>query len=90
MSFMEIYWWGVGIAFPAILLYECVIDYHWDLRQMTMKEWIEDIICSFFSWLSVAFALFMIPYASKHPEVIDRDRDNKPKSKRKKQRHDYR
>jgi|GEM_PF-1745171 len=79
MTLLEIYLLGCAAAFVSIMLYECIIDFHWKLSLMSRREWIQDIVCSLLSWLIVPVVIFMFFYAKKHPEMISRDCDKKRK-----------
>jgi len=77
MSILQIYLLGCVAAFVLIMLYECIIDFHWNLSLMSRREWIQDIAVSFLSWPVVILALFMFYYTKKHPEIIKNDCDTK-------------
>lgn len=77
MTPLNIYLIGCIAAFIATLLYECIVDFNWNLSLMSAREWVQDIIVSALSWVAVALVIVMMFYVKKHPEVITRDCDKK-------------
>ena len=74
---LNIYLLGCIAAFIATILYECVVDFNWDLSRMSAREWVQDIVGSALSWATVALVVVMMYYTKNHPEVITRDCDKK-------------
>ena len=77
MTLLNIYLLGCIAAFIATILYECVVDFNWDLSRMSAREWVQDIVGSALSWATVALVVVMMYYTKNHPEVITRDCDKK-------------
>jgi len=67
MTLLEIYLLGCAAAFVSIMLYECIIDFHWNLSLMSRREWIQDIAGSLLSWLVVPVVIILFFYTKKHP-----------------------
>lgn len=77
MTLLQIYLVGCIAAFIATVLYECIVDFNWNLSHMSAREWVEDIVGSALSWITVALVVVMMFYTKSHPEVITRDCDKK-------------
>lgn len=54
-----LYFLGVIVAFFSILWFEKEYVVNGDLTKLTKREWIQDILLSFLSWISVALVIIV-------------------------------
>lgn len=74
---LQIYIIGCIAAFVMTILWEGKMLFNWNYSLMSANEWMQDILGSFLSWITVLLVVFMFYYTPRHPEVKTRDCDKK-------------
>ena len=62
---MEIYIFGVIASLIYLVLWEYFVDHNRNLKNVTKKEWLQDIGISLFSWLAFILCIVITIYKIK-------------------------
>lgn len=59
---MEIYLLGAILAFIYLVVWEYCVDHSYNLKNVTLKEWLQDIGISLLSWIGVLLCIVVTIY----------------------------
>lgn len=59
---MEIYLLGAILAFIYLVVWEYYVDHSYNLKNVTLKEWLQDIGISLLSWVGILLCIVVTIY----------------------------
>lgn len=59
---LEFYLYGVAVYAVGAVIHEFLFDHNYDLRKVTMKEWLQDLSLAPLSWIGVVLVIAVTIY----------------------------